>query len=172
MIETFKPIKELKGLYSISNKGRVFCNRKNAIKNEQDNGRGYKQLYCQINGKRKLMYVHRLVASYFIGTIKPGYQVNHIDADKSNNNVNNLEIVTAKENINHAKINNLLSRGESSGTNKLTECQVMAIQTIYNINNKFNRTEVSKLFGVADTCICRIVKGKRWSHLNYRLLIK
>lgn len=47
----------------------------------------------------KCMTIHRIVAETFIGSVPKGYDVDHIDGDKSNNNVTNLEIVTHQENM-------------------------------------------------------------------------
>ena len=52
-------------------------------------------------GKQHRRYIHRLVAETFIGTIPQGSIVNHIDGDKLNNHLENLEIVDGKENGSH-----------------------------------------------------------------------
>ena len=52
--------------------------------------------------QNKRLYVHRLVAEYFIGEIPDGYEINHINGDTKDNRVKNLEIVTHKENMRHA----------------------------------------------------------------------
>ena len=56
-----------------------------------------------INGKHKLVTIHRLVAIHFISNPDNKPQVNHIDGDKTNNNIINLEWVTAQENNIHAR---------------------------------------------------------------------
>lgn len=181
MKEVFKPILELDSHYSISNLGNVYRHdievnsaisktgkRKllGAIKPAQDNGKGYKQLYVQIKRQRRLFYIHRLVAKYFIDNPHGKKEVNHIDADKSNNCVTNLEWVTIQENRDHAKANKLLPYGQKSTNSKLTEYQVMAIRTLKAINPKFNRTNVAFILGVRDTAICRVANGKRWQQFE------
>jgi len=52
-------------------------------------------------GKQKNHYVHRLVMETFIGECPDGCEVNHIDENKANNNISNLEYVTHKTNINY-----------------------------------------------------------------------
>lgn len=68
-----------------------------------DNGSGYLFISLKKDGKRKNHYIHRLVAQHFIGPIPKGYVVNHKDFDKRNNNINNLEIITQKENTIHSR---------------------------------------------------------------------
>lgn len=53
-----------------------------------------------VNGKQRHFYVHRLLAEHYL-PYRPGMQVNHIDGDRSNNNINNLEYVSLKENVLH-----------------------------------------------------------------------
>jgi len=55
------------------------------------------------NRKKKNMYIHRLVAEAFIDNPENKKFVNHIDYNKSNNNIDNLEWVTASENMIHSK---------------------------------------------------------------------
>ena len=89
--------------------------------------------YIRVNytkdGKRKIwqQYIHRLVAICFIDNPENKLEVNHIDGNKLNNNVSNLEWVTRKENMIHAKNKNLLSDKscENNGRSKLTKEQVI-----------------------------------------------
>lgn len=65
--------------------------------------------------KRLDKYVHRLVASHFIPNPHNKKVVNHIDCDRSNNHIDNLEWVTTKENLAHAMTVGSLRRNEQSG---------------------------------------------------------
>ena len=87
-----------KGEYYISDKGNFYSTfSKRCIKPQKDH-KGY--LYVEIG--RKKYKLHRLVAKYFLPNPDNLPQVNHIDCDKSNNNVTNLEWVTNRENYEHA----------------------------------------------------------------------
>ena len=70
--------------------------------------------YCRIKVDRKEYGMHRLVAIAFIPNIHNKPDVNHIDGNKQNNNVSNLEWVTKKENMLHAVLNNLASNQYTS----------------------------------------------------------
>lgn len=69
---------------------------------KQQNSNGYRQVQKTINGKRKTLMVHRLVAMAFIPNPLDKPDVNHIDGNKRNNHFSNLEWVTEKENTQHA----------------------------------------------------------------------
>jgi hypothetical protein len=86
-------IRQVEESYFVSEDGRVFKEMKPWL-----NG-GYPSI--KINKKHKL--VHKLVAEAFIENTEGKPQVNHIDGNKENNNVSNLEWVTSKENINHGR---------------------------------------------------------------------
>lgn len=95
------------GKYSITEDGKVFNGNKEikpAVKN------GYKQVCLFENGKRHYFSVHRLVALTFIPNSENKPQVNHIDGNKLNNTVSNLEWVTNAENMQHAERNNLIPK--------------------------------------------------------------
>jgi hypothetical protein len=64
--------------------------------------RGYLSLTIYKNGERITRSVHRLVAEAFLGGPHPGFDVNHIDGDKTNNRIENLEWCTREENVQHA----------------------------------------------------------------------
>lgn len=101
-MEVWKTIKEFKD-YQISNLGRVksLKNKKEKILTLHPNENGYYNFDAYLNNKRKTLRIHKLVAEYFLnhkgdGTMK--LVIDHIDNDKSNNKVCNLQIVTNRQN--------------------------------------------------------------------------
>lgn len=101
MSEEWKWIKGYEGLYMVSNLGKIKSFRKpgdgyiRSMKNQKGDYLRF-NLYNS-NGIRKTKGVHVLVASAFLGEIPPGWQVHHMDGNKQNNSVANLEIVCPKE---------------------------------------------------------------------------
>lgn len=88
------------GLYKINKDGCVYSCRRNIImKNDLRNG--YKCVHLQNNGFIIHKYIHRLVAEAFIPNPKNKTQVDHINTIRTDNRVENLRWVTAKENINN-----------------------------------------------------------------------
>lgn len=111
MEETWKDIihKDYKN-YEISTHGRV-RNKKTKKTLKQTDKYGYPAvgLYNNDTKKKGSVHVHRLVCMAFIENIGNKIMVNHIDANKYNNNATNLEWCTAKENVAHAIKNNLIN---------------------------------------------------------------
>ena len=107
MEEEWKSIKGYEN-YKISSKGRVksFKLNKGKLLKTGVNIHGYKKVNLCKNGKLKYKTVHQLVAVAFLNHTPCGLKlvVNHIDFDKLNNNVSNLEIVTSRENGNRKHI--------------------------------------------------------------------
>lgn len=111
MKEIWKPICNNSN-YEISNLGNVrnnylwtgsmYIHKPHILKPHIDK-KGYKTIHI----KKKIFKVHRLVAKLFLSNYNELLQVNHIDGNKLNNNINNLEMCSCKENIEHAIINNL-----------------------------------------------------------------
>lgn len=109
--ELWLPIQGFEGCYEISNKGRVkslsrkcgpgFC-RERILKPGYQTG-GYRFVNLVVAGKSTTVKVHRLVAKHFIDNPNNRPQVNHIDGNTGNNCAENLEWVTGRENIEHAK---------------------------------------------------------------------
>ena len=92
--------------YEVSNLGRVRKNGK--LTPLHRTGKGYLRTTLQKDGKQKQDYIHRIVAKNFIPNPENKPTVNHIDGNKDNNRVSNLEWATYRENNIHA-IKNLLS---------------------------------------------------------------
>ena len=107
-MEVWKEIKESKGCYQVSNYGNVrsFKNNKVYLMKQSINNTGYYALSLYLNNKVTNKKVHQLVAIAFLNHIACGYElvVNHIDFNKLNNKVENLEIVTSRVNSNRQHI--------------------------------------------------------------------
>lgn len=80
---------------------------------------GYYSVYLYKDGKGYSKLIHRLVAETFIPNPKKLSQVNHINGDKTNNNINNLEWISPANNIRHAIKNNLINRDKLLNTTKI-----------------------------------------------------
>lgn len=89
-------------VYSASNLGRIRNEGTGRIMHTYLNTRGYPSLSLRKDNKQIQQSVHRLVAEAFLGGLHPGLDVNHIDGDKTNNCVENLEWCTRLENVRHA----------------------------------------------------------------------
>jgi hypothetical protein len=127
-MEKWKLISELQGNYEVSNLGRirsvfkvikksdntVYTRKPKIIKPQLREG--YERVRLCIMKCKVTKSVHRLVAKYFIDNPNNLPQVNHINANKSDNRVENLEWCTQSENMIHAIKNNL--RKTAIGKNK------------------------------------------------------
>lgn len=155
-----KQIKEHPNYY-ITDCGKVFSKKSNKFLKPRKHTGGY--LRVSLNSKDH--YIHRLVAEYFIDNPNEYKEVNHIDADKTNNNFINLEWCTRKENIKHSVklglnyVPNL--KGENHGSSKLKKDQVIQIKELYETGNYY-QWELGEMFGVCESQIGNIVRGEAW----------
>ena len=105
-METWKDIAGYEGLYQVSDFGNVRSlnwGRRGIIRNLylKKQNRGYRHVELAKDGVRKAFTVHRLVAEAFIPNPNDYKQINHIDEDKTNNTVMNLEWCTQEQNMSH-----------------------------------------------------------------------
>lgn len=85
--------------YDISNYGNIRNNKTNRILKKRIHRTGYEMLNIRYNKMPKTELVHRLVIEVWSGPIQSGLQVDHIDRNRTNNNINNLRVVTPIENL-------------------------------------------------------------------------
>lgn len=97
--------------YLISTDGQVYSLKRDRLLPQGFTERGYKQVdVCNDEGIKKHMRVHRLVYMAHKGVIPEGMQINHKDENKANNCIDNLELMTNKENCSYGTRNARISQ--------------------------------------------------------------
>lgn len=154
------------GLYMVSDHGTVMSvpshqcrgGKRNYYKpgmvvNHHDNGKGYRVLSLYKDGIQHQTTVHRLVAQAFLDNPQNLPEVNHLDGNKANNNVENLEWVSESDNVRHAI--DVLDAFAFART--LTEEQVLDIRSD-------TRTEraIAKDYGLSQTAVNKIRAGETY----------
>ena len=171
-METWKPIVAIPG-YEVSSLGRVKklpCgkgfNSVERIKTLVTSKDGYLMLnWKTLDGKQHSKPIHRIVAEAFIPNPDQKDTVNHIDGDKTNNNVDNLEWATRREQLTHAYAHALRvsHKGSENCNSKLSQDDVMFIRT-YTV--KRSRTHgipsMAKKFRVSYETIYNVLSGKTY----------
>ena len=158
--EVWKDIQGYEGLYQISSYGRCRrIDRKYILKPHKTN-RGYDIYQLTVKGKIKNYLIHRLVAQTFIPNFKNKPQVNHIDGNKDNNRVDNLEWCTCSENMKHAYDNGLIKICE--GINNHNHRSVLQYTKYMKFLKKWNSiAEASRELMLKQASISRVCLGKR-----------
>jgi len=107
-LEIWKPIKDYEGFYEISNFGNVkslaritnhYCGGEKILKTKSKSSAGYNLASLYKNGGGKTFSIHQLVWDHFGDTLREGLQIDHIDNDKTNNYIANLQLLSQRENV-------------------------------------------------------------------------
>ena len=176
-METWKDIKGFEGLYQISDYGRVKslsrkCGRvirKEKLLTIHMTKDGYPKVRLQHGEEDKTARVHRLVAETFIPNPNGYETVNHIDGNKLNCHVSNLEWCNRSEQMYHAYKLGLKPSmmGTDNAQAKLTEEQVREIKRLYKpYDRNFSTVKLGEMFGVSNRVIGLIVRGLSYKNVN------
>ena len=178
MKEIWKPIAGYEGYYEVSNLGRVksvdryacrsdgkkvFC-RGRIMKLGKNRG-NYTQLALCKDGVMKTHPVHRLVAKTFIPNPNNLPAINHIDGNKDNNSVSNLEWCDTKHNNIHAFKTGLKKsrKGVEHYNARFTMEQVRHIRKIYiPLSKEFGQCALARKYGVSQAVICDIIHKRSY----------
>lgn len=179
--ELWADVQDYEGLYQISTYGRVkslerwidihpegMKSYRRKIKEKilsPAKGSCDKRYYIVVlskDGAHKTHPVHRLVCQHFIDNHEDKEQVNHIDGDKDNNHVSNLEWCTSLENHLHSRKLKLHDdKGDKSVNAKVKTLDIPYIKELS--ENGVSYRVLGSMFGVSSTTIHRIIKGKRYA---------
>lgn len=148
--------------YEVSNLGRVRSLNYRKTKETKilklcKDKKGYLKVNLYKSSKHSSKRVHRLVATAFIPNLDNKTQVNHIDGNKQNNTVSNLEWCTCSENNQHAYNTGLHKIPNNKGENNPNSKKVICINT----NEVFNYIrEAERKYNVAHQDISACCRGK------------
>lgn len=165
--------KSLKGLvvngdnYEVSNLGNIRHVSSNKLRKPAKNNKGYQLVCLYQNNKVKGYLLHRLVALAFIPNIDNKPEVNHLDGNKENNVVTNLEWSTRTDNLRHAIDTGLqdVARGSNAGGAKLTEEIVREIRNLFASGTRTQK-QLSEQFGVSRRSVTNIINRTNWKHVE------
>lgn len=155
--EQWSDIKGYEGYYRISNTGKIYSIKSNIMLKQSNSNKGYHSVKLQRNGIKKMYRVHRLVAMTFIPNPTGLLEVNHIDEDKSNNLVTNLEWMSHTDNVNHGTRNKRAS-------NSLKESNKRPILAIFKngVTKEYSSAnECARILGLSAGNINSVIRGIR-----------
>ena len=177
MQEIWKDIKGYEGLYQVSNLGNVkslprYTNNqyKNGLIMKPHNYSGYLRIQLRKNGNYKWFCVHRLVAMAFLKNYNSQLQVNHKNGIKDDNNLENLEMVTASENQLHSYrvLKNIPSMKNHFGKNHVHAIKINQFDKQHNFIKTWDSIiEASNQLNIKASCICNNCKNRRKSAGGY-----
>ena len=157
-MEIWHDIEGYEGLYQISNKGHVKSLYKGSerILRPVIDRYGYYRIMLYNDSVRKIFSIHRLVAQAFIPNLYNKPQVNHLDENKKNNSVDNLEWATAKENSNYGSRNEKVADSRSKPILQYSKSGDF-------IREWKSAAEVERVLGINNSDIIQCCKGRRKS---------
>lgn len=168
--EVFKDIPGYEGQYQVSNLGRVksLKTKNGRIMRLKKTWSGYVQV-CLCQGNVKTHHsVHALVLEAFVSLRPEKHVANHIDGERSNNRLSNLEWVTQQKNIMHKY--EVMQQPHAvpprlyGENHPLALSQDVAKQIMAAYESGSSARRVGKQFGTSKTTVLKIVNGEHWSN--------
>lgn len=164
--------------YEVSNTGKVkthnWMNRGITKEMSPSSCRGYLQVNLWKDGKQKCIRIHRLVAQAFIPNPYNLREVNHIDGNKLNNSVDNLEWCTREENLEHEHSTKLGDRAKEG----LRNCAISKRKAVIAISKDGRRQEfvsvqeAARQLSIEATKISAVARGNRKTTNGYKFEYK
>lgn len=168
--EQWKAIPGYEGAYEVSNMGNVRNSKTLRILKPSINHDGYRQVILYSNGRRSNKRVGRLVAEAFLPNPAGLPEVNHINGNKEDDNVNNLEWVTRSDNMRHAFSTGL--KHPSGGSNKRKVAQILGDEIIAIYNSLHEAADaIGVSGGYKNICTCckgryKTAYGYKWQYVD------
>lgn len=154
--------------YEVSKNGEIRNTKTGKLLSQYKNRRGYKKVCLYLDGKKKYLFAHRIVAMAFIKNDYPDTctQVNHINENKGDNRVENLEWVTPSENINHGTCIERRAKSQS----RTVEMTYRGIRVLFDsTRDASERTGIPRK-AIQDVCRgkCKTTSGASFRYVNKR----
>lgn len=152
--------------YEINSEGIVRRISTKRIKKSFKRLDGYIGIQLYITKEKVKNYqLHRLIANAFIPNPDNKLYVNHIDSNRENNSLNNLEWVTFEENVKHGyESGHASNKGSNNGFSVLTEEQVLEMRRKRE-NDKLSYQQLAAHYNVSYGCVAGIIQRKNWKHI-------
>ena len=173
-VEYWADIPDLSGAYQVSTHGRVRSmtlttrwgsrlRETPLVMSPAPSSNGYLTIGVSNFGRRERYLVHRLVLRTFDGSPKSGYEAAHLNNDRTDNRLENLQWVSRRENHSHKFAHGTYQRGERCGKSKLSQTEVDTIRQRYVPGCRVNGGRpLSREFCVSQFCIQAVVTHKTW----------
>lgn len=162
-LELFVEMLKARGCY-IAEDGHIRSKKGGLMSKLMRNG--YYLTMAQYDKKCYYFCEHRVVWVWHNGAIPEGLVVNHKDYNRANNHIENLELMTQKENTEYSRPNMNPCYGEKSPRAKVSNKQAQAIKTLGKVCGWNHKQIASLLDGLmTDTSVGRIVNGKRYPNI-------
>ncbi|MDJ0899829.1 MAG: NUMOD4 domain-containing protein [Xenococcus sp. MO_188.B8] len=142
--------------YEVSNLGNVRNKKIGKVLKLYHSNNGYLTVGFTISGKKKRLLIHRLVAKTFLDNPTCSPEVNHIDGNRLNNALTNLEWISSSNNRIHAYKSGLRK-------SKLTANQVKEIRQLIELG--LTQRKIAAIFNVSHSTIGEINRKEIWSHI-------
>lgn len=174
--EIWKDITGWEGQYQVSNFGRarsldrVYIDTRGAVQNLKgkvlvgSNCNGYISIKLCYAHKAKFAFLHRMVAIEFIPNPENKPFVNHLDGNKRNCHVSNMEWATRLENARHASLTGLQKKGTQTPSAVLTEEIVAELRKLHQSGK--GPSEISRLYNFKVNTVYQALMKKSWKHVS------
>jgi DNA-binding XRE family transcriptional regulator len=140
--------------------------RKGKILKKSIGTNGYYYISMYKDKKQKSFKVARVIAQTFLNNPRNLPEVNHINSNRTDDRVQNLEWCNRSQNMKHAFDKGFAcQKGEKNGYSKLSKKEVIEIKRLHSIGD-YKQKELAKIFNISKTTIHNVIKGKTWSHLE------
>lgn len=183
MQETWKPCPDFETTHEVSSLGRVrrlvviqvdaepSVQPGPPLKLDYSHQNGYARVHLWVAGRCTKKTVHSLVARAFlgdppgpVGTRRGEWTVDHLDGNKANNRVDNLEWVPSEVNRRRYLDRSAVRRGETHPNAKLTAAQVKALRQLY-ATGRYTQYALAEQFGISPGHVSEIVCHRVWKHV-------
>lgn len=171
--EIWKPVDGFDGKLEVSDRGRA---RRRLPTNSivmyglSPKSSGYVAFEVRLRGTDKYVLLHRAVLLAFVGPCPKGFQCDHINGNKQDNRLENLEWVTCKENNRRKNIRHAgapWARGELHGHSRLNDTKVRIARACYRMQLKRGWIRIlADAWDVWHPCVGRAASGEAWKHVG------